>query len=132
MNKALKKQVDKYCKEISAFVICPAKQKRSYIKELRSNINELYTENPSIDIEEITGIFGTPEQIAESFKSEADAINLRKQFSVKKMIFIFLLAALVIYLIFIAVSLFDVHTEAHGYFSEGFMLIKSLWGGEVL
>lgn len=132
MNKKLKKQVSKYCRDISSFVICSSKQKREYIKELKNSINEMYEADPSLNIEDITEIFGTPRQIADSFKNETDAMTLKKTFSVKKMIFVFLLIALIVYIVFVVLSLIDVHTEAHGYFSEGFIYIKGFWGGEVL
>lgn len=132
MNKTLKKQVDKYCREISDSLICPGRQKYIYIREIRNSINEMTDIDPSVSIEDIKEFFGTPAQIAESFKNETDAVTLRKRLSIKISLLVFLVAVLLIYLIFIVISFIDVHTEAHGYFSEGMMTIFSFFGGGML
>lgn len=132
MNKTLKKQVNKYCKEISDSLICPGRQKSVYIREIRNSINEMTDIDPSLSIEEIKEFFGTPAQIAESFKNETDAVALRKRLSIKIPLLIFLVAVILIYLAFAVISFIDVHTEAHGYFSEGMMTVFSFFGGDML
>ena len=44
-------------------------------------------------------------------------------------ILVWVLAALLLYLIFLIVSLIDVHEEAHGVFEEGLLAVQTWIGG---
>ncbi len=133
MNKSLICQLDSYYKEITDYLICSKKEKSSFIKELKTDIDEFILSFPEAAYEDIISTFGTPREIADSFISLAKTEDIRKRLDIRKLITGLLLAAFIIYLLFIIISLIDVHTESHGYFEEGFLFIqKIVTGGGVL
>ena len=123
------KELKEYYKEIERLLVCDCKQKSAFMAELRANIDDYIATVGETDIESIRAEFGTPEKIAESFLSNSDALTIKKKLSIRKCIVIALAAALLIYLAFVIISLFDVHTESHGYMQESIMMINALKGG---
>lgn len=118
MNKQLNRELECYYKNIAAVLLCDKNEKDSFIKELKGNIREYIEDEPDATIEDIKDIFGTEKAIGESFRAEADITSIRKKLSLKKTVISALAAIVFIYLIFVIISFIDVHTEAHGYFTE--------------
>lgn len=132
MNNSLKKQLDSYYKEISDTLICTGKEKSGFIKELSKDIDEFILNSPDADFNDIMLTFGTPDEIAGSFISLAKPTEIKKRLDIRKLIAGFAAAILIIYVLFIIISLIDVHTEANGYFEEGFLFIRNIIkGGDV-
>lgn len=129
MNKA---ELKAYYSEIEKLLVCNRKQKTAFMAELKANIDEYIATAGETDIESIRAEFGTPENIAESFLTNSNAVTIKKKLDIKKCILIAIAIALVIYLAFVIISLVDVHTEAHGYMEEGIMMISTLKGGAIL
>ena len=129
MDKTSKKQLDEYFAEVSKALMCPPKQKKAFINQLRSDVESFLNDNPDATADEIKACFGSAESIAQSFITNSEPGTLKKALDIKKVILIGVIVALVIYLAFVVISLIDVHTEAHGYFREGFMMITALQGG---
>ncbi len=132
MNKITDKELKKYYAEISKAILCDKKQKTAFLAELKSNVGEYLSAEEDAKIENVISAFGTPEEIAKSFMENSSPALMKKKLDIKKYILIFLAMALLIYLVFVIVSLIDVHTEAHGYLDEGIMMINNLKGGELL
>ncbi len=131
MNKVTDKELKKYYTEISKLIICGKKQKTEFLSELKSNVNDFLSQEDELTIEGIHAAFGTPEEIGKSFMENCTSETIKKKLDIKKCVLIFLAAALVIYLIFVAASLIDVHTESHGYMKEGIITIITYKGGEL-
>lgn len=127
-----KKELKAYYREIEKLLVCGRKEKTAFMAELERNVYEYIDSTGHTDIEKIKAEFGTPEKIAESFLTNSDALTVRKRLSTKKMILAAIIIALAIYLIFVVVSIIDVHTEAHGYMQQGIMLISTNKGGGIL
>lgn len=132
MNKSLKNDLDLYYKEISALVLCEKKKKAEILKSLKVEIADYLEASPDSDMDEIRAVFGSPEEIAAGFSAELSQNEIRKKLSIRKAVIAVLLFALLVWTIFAAISLIDVHTEAHGYFREGLLYIYNVWGGEAL
>ncbi len=127
MNKHLKA----YYKEISSLMVCEGKLKKAFIKELKSAVNE-YTElNPTCTIEDISAVFGTPEEIAFSFIENGSFTKVKKQLDVKRVIIAAVITALIIWFAFAVISLIDVHQEAHGTLTEGMLIISYVTEGNL-
>lgn len=126
------KQLKSYYKEISSALICSAKQKKAFMNELKSDIDEYLAACPQADMDKIKAEFGTAQEIASSFLTGSDTAEIKKKLDIRKLILIAVVIALVIYLAFVVISLIDVHTEAHGYIEEGIMMINTSVGGELL
>ncbi len=127
MNKT---ELKEYYKEIEKLLICSRKDKSAFMSELKANIEDYISDTGKSDIESIKTEFGTPEVIAESFLSNANALAIRKKLNIKKCIIIGLIVALAVYIGFVIISLIDVHTEAHGYMEEGVVIINTLTGDD--
>lgn len=126
------KQLKSYYKEISSALICSAKQKKAFMNELKSDIDEYLATCPQADMDKIKAEFGTAQEIASSFITGSDTAEIKRKLDIRKLLIIAVIIALAIYLAFIVISLIDVHSEAHGYIQESVMMVSTLVGGELL
>lgn len=126
MNRVTDTELKKYYSEISKSVLCTGKHKRTFMKQLKFDIDSYISENPEATLEEVKNCFGTADTIAESFIVNSDCSEIKRKLDIKKLLIVAVVAALLVYLAFIVISLIDVHTEAHGYFSEGILVTGAL------
>ena len=126
------KQLKSYYREISSALICSQKQKKAFIRDFRTNVDEYLSAYPEADLDKIKAEFGTAQEIASSFVWGSDTAEIKKKLDIRKLILVAVVIALVIYLAFVVISLIDVHTEAHGYIEEGIMMINTSVGGALL
>ncbi len=132
MTESLNRKLEAYYDEIYSLAPCSKKQKKAFISELKTEIEE-YVENfSSADINEIKAVFGSPEDIADGFAQSLTRGDIKKKLGLRKIIIMVLLCALIIWALFAVISLIDVHTEAHGYFSETVLYIYNVSGGKLL
>lgn len=129
MSNVTDKELKSYYLQISRLAVCDRRKKKAFLLELKENIEEFVSESPEASLQEIEKLFGTPEVIAESLISNTDSVKIRKQLGIKRAVLACLVIALVIYALFVVVSLIDVHTEAHGYFEEGLLAVGSIIKG---
>ena len=132
MNDFINKELGDYYKEISSRVTCKGKQKRSFIKELKGEVDEFLMNSPDAGIDDIKSVFGTPSEIAESFTVNKTAAEEKNIFTVRKIVLYSAAFFLLVWILFAVISLIDVHTEAHGYFSEGILYIYNVLGMGIL
>ena len=129
MKKTTDYELKEYFARISDSVLCDRKQKKAFLKELQSSIEEFRLSNPQATASDIEAFFGSPEQIAASFTDNADSVKLKKRLSVKRIVLLAVILVLLIYVAFVVISLIDVHTEAHGYFEEGILTVVGILKG---
>lgn len=93
----MKKEINKYLKQVMYFIPLPYKQKKEYTKLLENKILELEALYGTITYNDIVEKFGNPKDVASDFLSEMDTETLitRIKFSsfIKKMIIIILALA---------------------------------------
>lgn len=126
MTKAQKQ----YDKAVSAALICSGKEKRTFLKALRADVEDYLSLEPQATAEQLAAQFGTPREIAAGF-TVGDPEALAKRLRLRRIILFAVLAALALYLCFLVVSLIDVHEEAHGIFEEGLLTVQTWIGGEI-
>ena len=131
MSKLTQKELKGYFSDVSAAIVCKEKQKKAFLQQLRSDVEDFLLENPDSSLKQIEDCFGTAEKISHSFMENAGTKEITQRLKLKKYILIALVAALVIYAAFVVISLIDVHTEAHGFFTEGIMMAESLLRGDL-
>lgn len=131
MNKLQKIQLNAYYKEISSFAGLTEKQKKEFINELKSTVNEYAELNPDCTIDDIKAVFGTPEEIALSFIENGNFAKVKKKLDIKRAIVAAVITALIIWFAFAVISLIDVHLEAHGTLTEGMLLISTVTEGNL-
>lgn len=124
MNDELKLQLRDYYKEISSSLRCTKKENEKLLCEIKNDVEDFVENNPGADFEAVVNVFGTPLEIAESAVSDASPKTGVK--GILKLIAAAVIIALFFYIAFIVISLIDVHTEAHGYFSEGILNIYNV------
>lgn len=125
--------LNEYISSVSSLIICPLKQKKAFITELRSDVENFLAENKKATKDDIEKFFGSPESIASSFISNTDSVKIKRKISIKNILILAVVIALLIYLAFVVISLIDVHTEAHGYLQEGIVpAVISIMKGCVL
>ncbi len=126
MSDTLSAGLRQYYKEISASLVCSAKQKKLFIADLSMSINDFVAENPECTVEDIKLNFGSCEEICRSFMENNSSVQIKKKLGVKKVIIVAVALALLIWLAFAVISLVDVHQEAHGTFKEGMLYVEAL------
>ncbi len=133
MSKALSAEVNGYLAEISTSLLCGEREKKKFISRLKNDIEAFLEENPEAQAEDIRAVFGSAEEISRSFMENSDPKAIAKKLRMRKYILAAVATVLIIYALFVVISLIDVHSEAHGYIEEGIMMIYSnIRGGECL
>lgn len=127
MSRVTQNELKEYYAEVAESVICSGKRKKAFMAELQNDVEAFIGENTEAGIEDVRSCFGTAESIAQSFLRNGDAAEIRKKIDIKNFLLGAVVAALLIYLAFVVISLIDVHTEAHGYMKEGMMMIKNVF-----
>ena len=114
----INKDIEKYLSQVKAYLPCKKSDKAVILADIRLAIYE-FAENSAIQsIDDIYKRFGTPEEIAKAYLSDAEPNNIKKAINIRKVIIAAVIAVIVIYLgimIFLAV---DAHNVTHGYFTE--------------
>lgn len=131
MNRVTDKELKNYYSQIERLLFCDRKKKKEFLCQLKENVEEFISDMPEATMEDIVKVFGEPGTIAESFIANADRARIKKQIQLKKVLVITAVIALIIYALFVVLSLIDVHTEAHGYFEEGFLAVGDMIKGGV-
>ena len=128
-GKETRRWLRNYYAGVAALLPCGGREKKTLLRQLRASVEEYLANAPEAAPEELVSVFGTPEEIAQSALQTADAGALRKRLSLKRAVLLALLVIVLLYAAFVAVSLIDVHTESHGYFTEGVLRICRMAGG---
>ncbi len=96
-----------YYKEIDKALICEKKVKKTFLNELKVNI-EQYVKDSGIDnINEIKKHFGSPQEIANSFLGDIDTSALKKQLSIKKVVIVALIVLVIVISLVYILALLD-------------------------
>lgn len=119
-------EIKAYLKEIERSLTCPGKAKKRIMEDLKKETAAFAAENPDAGKDELIILFGAPEEIAACANAEAG--QPAKGVNLKKAILCALTVALALYAAFIVISLVDVHTEAHGYFESGILMLFPVLG----
>lgn len=81
-----------------------SKQASSLINNLKFSIAEYTDKHPCYTIQEIIDIFGTPEEIVESFILSLNSAEYKKNISVKKIIFTGIISFVLLFLLVYAIA----------------------------
>ncbi|MBQ6863602.1 MAG: hypothetical protein IJO14_05130 [Clostridia bacterium] len=114
----INKDIEKYLSQVKSYLHCKKADKDVILEDIRTAVFEFSEEFAIESIDDIYRRFGTPEEIAKAYLSDAEPSNIKKAINIRKVIIAAVIAVIVIYLgimIFVAV---DAHNETHGYFTE--------------
>ena len=118
--------VKNYCADVSKALICERKKKNEILSELKTSVEEYFSEHPTATPDELREVFGSPSEIAASALQGEDLNALKRKTLIRRDVIIAVILALLIWAAFAVASLIDVHEEAHGYMEEGIMAISTI------
>ncbi len=123
---AIEKDIRNYISDVGRNLVCSRKLKKQILKDIENDVLD-YTDNKQItDINEIYAHFGTPEEIAKAYLSDAEPQNIKKAINVRKVIIAAVVAIIMIYLGVMFFIVYDAHNETHGYFTESVKDVTTL------
>ena len=73
----------KYLKEIKNYLTCPEEEKRKFLEELESSIDEFLADHPHATEADLVHRFGDPAGIAQSFLQEEDFKEVQEKIRLK-------------------------------------------------
>lgn len=111
----IEKEIEKYLSEIRNNLVCNRKLKKVIIEEIEGSVYD-YTESKGVnDISEIYEHFGTPEEMARTYLSQVDPKKIRKATNVRKVVIIGVVAAIAIFVTYLALAFMDGHKNTDGF-----------------
>ena len=112
---AIEKEIEKYLSEIQNNLVGSNKAKKNIISEIEGFVYD-YAEVKGVkDISDIYSHFGTPEEMARTYLSQADPKKVAKAVRIKKAVIIGIVAALAIVTLYFALSIYDSYLIHDGY-----------------
>ncbi len=110
----IKKDIEKYLSQVKAYLPCRNADKTAIIKDIRQAILEFAENSGAETIDDIYNRFGTPEEIAKAYLSDAEPQNIKKAINVRKVIIAAVVAFLLILLGFLIAVFLDLHGDGYG------------------
>ena len=102
----MKSKIGEYCKELKPLLICPPKDAKRCIADIRKTAKRYQQEQPGITMDDILKMLGDPEDVAEAFLATLDSKQVERYRHRKKLFSrLFLCAAA----LFVAVSVYRVY-----------------------
>lgn len=117
-----------YLKEIQKQLVCNGKQRKQFLDAFSDNMDEYLKDNPDASLSDLQEAMGTPQEIAENFLANESPAHIKKRMGIVKWVIAGIVAALVILIVAIAITLIDIHKAQRGHFhhviSEGEVIIE--------
>jgi len=119
----MSREVEAYLQRIEEnLFICPKKKRHAFLRDFCGSLNAYIEEHPAASVQELQGMFGSPEEIAESFLQSEQFDHSKKVFSSKKRVSRIILIAVCVLvaaaLILGTIYVVETHRYAHGYWVE--------------
>lgn len=106
---ATEKEIEKYLSEIRDSLVCSSKLKNEIISEIEGFVYDFAERKEIRDISEIYEHFGTPEEMAKTYLSQADPKEIKRAVNVRKVVVIGITVALLMLAGSLLISLTDAH-----------------------
>lgn len=118
MDNKLERDVKKYKRQVKANLLCSTSLSKQFLADFSDAIDNYIEENNVTRLEEVQNHFGSPEQIARSFLAETDISLIRKKVRLKNFILLAVIAALLIWIVGVAISTKTSYDARGGYGTE--------------
>ena len=118
MDNNLEHDVKKYKRQVKANLLCSTNLSKQFLADFSGAIDNYIEENNITRLEEVQNHFGSPEQIARSFLAETDISLIRKKVRLKNFILLAVIAALLIWIVGVAISTKTSYDARGGYGTE--------------
>ena len=107
-------EIEKYLFEIQNNLVCSNKAKKNIISEIEGFVYDYAEVKGVTDISELYEHFGTPEEMARTYLSQADPKKIAKAVRVKKAVIIGVIVAILLFAISLVIALLDSHKSNYG------------------
>ncbi len=113
----INKDIEKYLSQVKAYLPCKKSDKVVILADIRQAISE-FAENSDIQsIDDIYKRFGTPEEIAKAYLSDAEPKKITNAINIRKVVIAAVVAALLVFTGFVTAVFLDLHGDSHGTFT---------------
>lgn len=104
-DEILDKKLKRYYRRIKRILLCPGKEKKKFLDDLKNSIEDFKSEYSKASFEDIQKQFGDPKSISETFAAETDIETIRKQkeFKIIRVIILSILIAIAAFAIGLSV-----------------------------
>lgn len=100
-----------YLKQVKSHLTCPAALKKTFLEQLRGDVEEFLETNPNATLEDLAQRFGNPSEMAHSYIESLDGDQLQKQIkkakTIKRIVLFTCLGILSIILIVASIIIID-------------------------
>lgn len=135
MNKNLKKEINKYIREINSNIICDYKTRKKYIGDIKASVYDYIEENNVTGADEIYKHFRTPQEISKAFFENADIKKIKKRMNFTRIILIGVITVILVWAVAVTIDLIDSLGSNEGYkiesISDGYVDIINDSQGEI-
>lgn len=107
-----------YLKEIQKQLVCSGKQRKQFLDAFSDNMDEYLKDNPDASLSDLQEAMGTPQEIAENFLANESPAHIKKRMGIVKWVIVGIVAALVIFIIYLTAMLIDIHKAQRGHFHD--------------
>ena len=107
-----------YLKEIQKQLVCSGKQRKQFLDDFSDNMDEYLKDNPDASLSDLQEAMGTPQEIAENFLANESPAHIKKRMGIVKWVIVGIVAALVIFIIYLTAMLIDIHKAQRGHFHD--------------
>ena len=115
----INKDIEKYLSQVKAYLPCKKSDKAVILEDIRQAISE-FAENSDIQsIDDIYKRFGTPEEIAKAYLSDAEPNNIKKAINIRKVFVIAVVIALSMLALTFLIIIIDSHSNEIIYYERG-------------
>ena len=118
MDKKLKKDINKYIKEIRLNIICDFKTRNKFISDIKNSIFDFVECENIVSIDDVYNHFGTPQQIAKEFFLNADVKKIKRRMNFTKVVIIGVVIALLMFGTALVIELIDSYSSNRGYYVQ--------------
>ena len=118
MDKKLKKDINKYIKEIKLNIICDFKTRNKFISDIKNSIFDFVECENIVSMDDIDNHFGTPQEIAKEFFLNADVKKIKRRMNFTKVVIIGVVIALLMFGTALVIELIDSYSSNRGYYVQ--------------
>ena len=77
---------NQYLKQVKSHLTCPGALKKTFLEQLRGDVEEFLETNPNATLEDLAQRFGNPSEMAHSYIETLDGDELQKQIKKAKIV----------------------------------------------
>lgn len=104
----------KYINEIQKLLVCEPKERRNFVRDFNSDIDDFISDNPEASIDELEKAMGTPQEIADGFMSNASPKDIKKRTSIARIVLFASVITMILIVIFYATAWIDAYESNRG------------------